>query len=295
MDRDNYYFMFVRKINGEFFPNNSFSVTVSGVSGKVTSYEMKWDQGIYEGDRPLLTEEKARSIFEKEDRLQLKYMKLNKYNQDESKGTILTPVYIYRPVESDKIDAITGKLLSNNELYHWNYYGYPMPTRDAVLEEEMKAASSDGAGEMIPEKGVISREKAEEIVVNHLKDHINIEGMKLNYSRYTNYFSGIKGKFWYINWYSNEDSKYLSAVVNAEKGEILEVSYHKYDRILPPIEARTVEMSKETKKELVDHNEVIKLVNEKIQTIFPKVKDGLKLEVKSENSGDKDPIYIASS
>ncbi|MCK9267310.1 MAG: hypothetical protein M0P14_01190, partial [Alkaliphilus sp.] len=177
---DNYYFMFVRKLKEEFFPNNYFIVNVSGINGGVVSYEMQWDEASYEGNRQLLSEKKARELFEKDDRLNLKYVRLNKYNPEDSEKMILTPVYTYAPRESDKIDAVTGKLLSHDELYDKGHIsgGYGAGSDDRAMMKEM--SSLNGGVETIPEEGVISKEKAEHTVMEVLKDNVDLDDIKLS-------------------------------------------------------------------------------------------------------------------
>jgi len=293
-DSDNYYFMFVRKINGEFFPNNYFAVTVSGVNGSVLSYEMKWDNATYADNKQLLSDTRARAIFEKEDRLQLKYVKLNEYNQKEGKNIILTPVYVYEPKESDKINATNGKLLTYDELYNWGYYGYPIYRGNTTLESMMDKVALGQAVEMIPEEGVISKEKAEQIVINTIKDHVDIEGIKLNSTSYTNYYGGVKGKFWSVYWYSNEGIKYLNSVVNAENGEVLNLSYSKNERYELMPETRTLEKIDSSKQNTIKNDDILKIVNEKIEEIFPKTKDNLKLEIKFDNAKNEGEVYLSS-
>lgn len=298
-DSNSYHFMFVRKVNDEFFPSNYFKVTVSGVNGDVTSYEMKWDTASYGGNNQLLSEQRVRDIFEKEDHLQLKYVKLNKYNEKENKKHVLSPVYVYTPKETGMLNGITGKLLSFNELYNWNYYGYPIYREDSVLESEMMSNDiSGGTTEVIPESGVISKEKAEEIVVNMLKEHVDIEEIKLNSTNYTNYYAGLKGKFWSVYLYSNEGNKYLNSVINAENGQVLELSYNKSERYGAIEEAKTLEVAEDitenTIENTIENEKVINLLNEKIQTIFPKTKSELRLEIKPENKNKKDQVYVSS-
>lgn len=284
-DPSTYSFMFVRKMEEEFFTKNYFRITVSG-TGEVTSYEMQWDDdATYNGNQQLLSEDKVREIFGKEDRLVLKYVALNKYNNGEGKNVVITPVYIYAPVETDKIDAVTGKLLSYDELYNWNAYEYPFRKE---LEEMVKDATGNqvGGAEIIPEKGVISKEKAAQIVVDMLEKHINLKDIQLRGSSYTNYYAGMKGKFWTVNWYSEEGSVYLYGVLNAENGELLEISY-RGNRTYATEEMRT-----KSEGEKIDNNKYGKLAEETIKAILPKIKNELKLEVQSENLSDKE-IFVS--
>ncbi|ABW19502.1 S-layer homology domain-containing protein [Alkaliphilus oremlandii] len=286
-DHSTYSFMFVRKMEGEFFTKNYFRITVSG-AGEVTSYEMQWDDdATYAGNKPLLSEEKVKEIFGKEDRLVLKYVALNKYNNGEGKNVVITPVYIYAPVETDKIDAITGKLLSYEELYNWNFYEYPFREE---LGEMVKDGTSNqtGGAEMIPEKGVLSKEKAAQIVVDMLSKHIDLKDIQLKSSSYTNGYAGMKGKFWTVHWYSEENSVYLYAVLNAENGELLEISY-RGNKVYPSEEMRT-----KSEGEKIDGSKYRKLAEETIKAILPKVKNELKFEVQSENLNGEEILVVGT-
>ncbi len=291
---DNYCFMFVRKLKDEFFLNNYFTVSVSGVSGRVTNYEMKWDAANYEQNKQLLSEQKARELFEKEDRLHLKYVALNKYNPEDSKKAVLTPVYTYVSKESDKIDAVTGKLLSYDELYNWSYIGggYGLGGSDAARKEMFNEAKLDSGAEMIPEEGVISKEKAEQIVIDTLRDNVDLDDIKLNNTGYTNYYAGVKGKFWSLYWHSNEGNKYINAIVNAENSEILEISYNK-NGDYAPIQERDLAIAEGTKENIKD-DDILNLANEKIQKMFPKTKGQLQLEIDQNKIKDKNKVNISS-
>ncbi|NMA03979.1 MAG: hypothetical protein GX925_04655 [Clostridiales bacterium] len=287
---DNYYFMFVRKLKGEFFPNNYFVINVSGVNGEVVSYEMKWDEAGYEGNKQLLSEQKARELFEKDDRLELKYVRLNKYNSEDSKNIVLTPVYIYAPKESDKIDAVTGRLLSRDELYNWNYFG---PAGGAGGNEGMRMkemASLDAGVETIPEEGVISKEKAEKAIIDILKGNVDLDDVKLNNTSYTNYYAEAKGKFWVLYWYSKEGSKYINAAVNAEDGKVLEISYSKneYRPIAKTGDPEDTGGFKKIAKDCTD------FVEEKVQKMFPGIREQLQLEIDQNVVKDENRISISS-
>lgn len=288
---DNYYFMFVRKLKDEFFPNNYFTVSVSGISGKVVNYEMKWDAARYGQDKKLIGEEKARQLFEEDDRLHLKYVRLNKYNPEGSKKVVLTPVYTYLSKESDKIDGITGKLLSHDELYNWGYIDMPYRTtsEDSSM---MKEAASAGSAETIPEEGVISKEKAEQTVINLLEGNVNLDDIKLNNTSYTGHYAGIEGKFWSLYWYSNQGNKYINAVVDAENGQLLQVSYNK-NGDLPTMEAVDLEVG-EGAEETAIYEELLGLANNKILNMFPKTKGQLQLELDKNQTKDKNQVNISS-
>ncbi|HZJ76984.1 MAG TPA: YcdB/YcdC domain-containing protein, partial [Oscillospiraceae bacterium] len=288
---DNYHFMFVRKLGDEFFPGNYFTVNVSGINGKITNYEMKWEEADYKQGKQLLTEQKARVLFEKEDRLHLKYAALNKYNSEDSRNVILTPVYTYVPKESDKIDAVTGKLLPYDELYDWNYINGGYGAADDGARKEMMSMVVPGSGtEMIPEEGVISKEKAEQIVMNILKGNVDLDSIRLNNTNYTNYYAGVKGRFWTLYWSSAKGDKYISAAVNAENNEILEVSYNKGEYV-PIINTKDPVSAEEIKGAAADG---VKFVEEKIQKMFPGIREQLQLEVEQKEIQEENRANISS-
>ncbi|SDK19120.1 S-layer homology domain-containing protein [Natronincola ferrireducens] len=295
---DNYHFLFVRKLGEEFFPNNYFRVQVSGVNGKVTGYEMRWDEATYANKKSLITETKARQVFESEERLALKYVALYKNNKGEVTKPTLTPVYVYNPKESDKIHAVEGRLLKQEELYTGGqFYGPRSYGADQMATKE--TMNYDG-GEVIPEEGILSKEKVEKAVLETLARELDITGLQVQNSHYSNYYHRMKGKFWNIYWYDEESGKSLNTTVDGEKGNIITASYSKEPREVKPYERDGLELNslkkdmmdgkvpmevyeeevgnvKNTDKSqlpLLDEEKVRKEVEERIKTMFPHVKGG---------------------
>ncbi|SET76912.1 S-layer homology domain-containing protein [Natronincola peptidivorans] len=308
---NNYYFMFARKINGEFVPNHYFRVQVSGTTGNVTQYEMNWDEAVYDNQKSFISEAAARAVFEKEDRFALKYVALYNNNREERSKPLLTPVYIYSPKESDKINAVDGRLYRRDELYiPWDNYYYP---RYAAGMEDMAAkemAAYDGGREVIPEEGVISKERVERDVLQTLGRQLDIQDLRVEHSSYSNHHFGLQGKYWSVYWSDQNTDKSLWTTVDAENGDILAVNYSRQlkEREVPEVYrsenmkmeaagrmplstypeelaiAHTDEIKeKENQSEIkIDESKVIREVAEKIQAIFPQVKEReIKLEVES--------------
>ncbi|AKL94364.1 S-layer domain containing protein [Clostridium aceticum] len=270
---ENYHFLFLRKLEGEFFPNNYFRVQISGVDGNVTSYEMKWDEAFYNNEKSLITKEEARKIFEGEDRFTLKYVALYHNNKDERRKPLLTPVYLYAPKKSDLIHAVDGRLLEAEEIYYHDYY-LRTTTQDMGAKE--MAVGRAGA-EVLPEEGVISKEKAEKLVGEALSRELDMKELRVQSSYYSQYHYGIKGKFWGIYWVDEETGRRLHATLDAEKGEIISISYSK-----DPIgifRAKELEKLQETS---VDETRIKQEINKKVKDIFPHIQEEeLQFEIKS--------------
>ncbi|MCC5911699.1 MAG: S-layer homology domain-containing protein [Clostridiaceae bacterium] len=283
---EDYYFMFVRKLGNEFFPNNYFRIQVSGISGEIVNYEMNWDEATYKDNRNLISEKKARNIFEEESRLNLKYVQLYKDNKGEVEKPILTPVYIYEPKVSDIISGVDGRLLTKDEIY--NNFSNMFPRGYAVTESMAKDSTSEGyygRVEMIPEEGVMSKETAEKLVMNMLSKNLNLEDMRLQNSGYSNQQEGIKGKFWSFYWQNDSAENTLHAVLNTEKKNIVSVNYN---TPFKPIENREYSIEDSMKREAIkedmlnkiDEDTVAETIANKIKEMFPEIDAReIKLEV----------------
>ena len=295
-DTSNYNFLFVRKIKNEYFPNNYFKLKVSGATGEILQYEMVWDKSSYEKKADLISSEKARKIFEAGDRLQLKYLALDVNNKEEGEIPYLTPVYYYVPEESDLINAVDGKLLKNDELFsqwpHYRFMGDYGAGMDNMALKEMAAIEE---ALLIPEQGVIAREKAQEQVLSRLARELDLVDLQVRSSDYFNYFNGIRGKYWGINWYNDETGTNLHTITDAEEGNILSINYNK------SLENQASYKEKEEKPILDNEDKLLAIKEdslEKIRTILPNIgKDEIKFEIQSEDIENKilrisSPRYI---
>lgn len=286
-DSDNYHFLFVRKIEKEFFPNNYFKVQVSGATGGIIQYQMEWNEAIYDNNKPLISQEKARSFFEKEDRFQLRYVALNTNNKEERKIPLLTPVYLYTPKDSDTISAIDGRLFKREDIYgQWSDYARGMNLDDMGNMLSKESMTQEG-GEIIPEEGALSKEKIEKIVIDALGKEIDLTDLKIQNSNYFNRYLGMKGKYWGIYLRDEGNEKTLHVMLDAEKGSILSVDFYKSSDNIAPV--KNIVLTEKAMEEGIDTREVYekelnkdnvididedKIKNEifsKMQRIFPHI------------------------
>ncbi|AOY76265.1 S-layer homology domain-containing protein [Clostridium formicaceticum] len=272
---ENYHFLFIRKLEEEFFPNNYFRVQVSGIDGSITDYEMKWDDATYNNKKNLIAKEKARKAFEEEDRFILKYVALYSNNKDERSKPFLTPVYLYVPKESDLIHAVDGRLLKIEEIYS---QGYGLRTGISMDSAMKEMGAAYGQPEVIPEEGVISKEKAEKIVSETLGKELDMKELKVQSSYYSQYHYGRKGKFWEIYWLDEKTDRRLHATLDGEKGEVVSISYSEYPEKVQPFQSEELEMMKENS---IDEVKIKEKVHEKIKVLFPHIQaEELQLEAK---------------
>ncbi|MCX7921689.1 MAG: S-layer homology domain-containing protein [Clostridia bacterium] len=112
-------FRYVRKVNNALFPNNALLVRYDAVNGKVTSYDMTWNNVEFAPLDKIITIDNAyKAIFDSVG-LELQY-KLDYPNEyylkfrDEMKKPEVKLVYAFKPQKPQIIDANTGALLSEN-------------------------------------------------------------------------------------------------------------------------------------------------------------------------------------
>ena len=298
IDFNNYHFTFVRKIKDEFFPSNYFRVQVSGATGEVIQYQMQWDDVSFDHSKNLISENKARDIFEKEDQIKLKYMALNVNNKDQD-IPILTPVYVYNPKSPNIISAIDGRFLNYDEIYH---YGYDLfsgaGSKDMAVAEER---SLDNGGEVIPEEGVLSKEKIENMIINTIGRELDIKDLIVQDSGYFNNYFNRSGKFWRTYWRDLDGKKRLYTVVDAENGDILSLDYYKnidinvaFERVI----SDNNEVQEISKSDNIDENKIKKDILNKVQNLLPFIQnEDINFEITrvSENEDEKSLINVDSS
>ncbi|GMQ59404.1 hypothetical protein AN1V17_38010 [Vallitalea sediminicola] len=223
--RENYLFIYARKLNNEMFKDNYISISVSGITGEITGFKIIWDDSKYTKKDSEISEKEARAIFEKEDALKLKYIKVNK---EEDKNTILTlkPVYYYEMINSGLLDSVTKKFYDMEDIYSYNrdeivYNG-------AAKNEEKQADGFDMGQEMIPEKGSISREQAQKTILEKLSKLIDTKNLNIKRSSYQGWYNGIDGKYWNMTLENDEDNIYVNTTLDAVSGKVLRIDYNKY-------------------------------------------------------------------
>jgi len=75
---------------------------------------------------------------------------------------------------------------------------------------------------------------------------------------------------------------------------VLNLSYSKNERYELMPETRTLEKIDSSKQNTIKNDDILKIVNEKIEEIFPKTKDNLKLEIKFDNAKNEGEVYLSS-
>jgi len=272
---------------------------------------MQWDEGIYDNRQVLISQENARNLFEQEDQLKLKYVALNTSNKDRT-IPILTPVYVYTPKGSSMVSAIDGRFLEADEIYYQGHNYLRNRSTDSMggtVSEDKDA----GLEELIPEEGVLSKEKIEKIVINTLDKEIDLADFKVQDSSYFNSYLGREGKYWRVYWRDESRSKSLNATIDAKKGNIISLDFYKntdevqliedlpvtkenIDSILQKNENDDKDSNKDIKFAL-DEKNIQKEVLNKVQKIFPHIKnEEIKFELTKESTDkNKKPIINLNS
>ncbi|MFT9495548.1 YcdB/YcdC domain-containing protein [Anaerosolibacter sp.] len=109
----NYSFRYVQTVNGLSFEPNYMTVEVDGMKGKITGFSYRWRNGLtFPGVEEVIGEEKAKTLFEKELKMELRYMPHRPQPYDYN-SPIKTIKLAYYPTftSGDQVDAKEGKFL----------------------------------------------------------------------------------------------------------------------------------------------------------------------------------------
>lgn len=216
-------FVYVRKIDGELFLNNFINISVSGVTGKIMALQKRWDEISYKKKSNSLAEEEAIKYFKELSAVKVKY--INVYEEEKK---ILRPVYYFDESKNGLLDANNKKFYLEDDIYGFrDGYGRMGAKENYTTDSdsEEKSSGRDGTAEIIPEKGVISRETAQQIIMKSIGKVTNITDSKIAYSHYRSWHRGEEGKFWNLNIESEEPEFYVNAVINAETKDIMQLRY----------------------------------------------------------------------
>ncbi len=219
--RTDYSFLFVENKSDELLYANSIILSVSGITKKVNAFDIKWNDYTYNEKPDSISLKTAKDYFYKQNALQLKYIrKIDEEQKEESIQVI--PVYEYTNEGSPYLNAHTKDFIDYDDIYFYELYGSDYPMEQACKD----TCGNEGAMEIIPEKGVLSREKAQEIVFDKLKFMTDISELKIDKSNYNSYYKGIEGQFWYITFKDQEQNIFIKATINAKTGEVFNISYN---------------------------------------------------------------------
>lgn len=262
-------FIFARKIGGELFLNNYITISVSGVTGKIVSLQKKWDDVSYNKKTNILAAEEAMKYFKDLKAIKIKY--INVYDDDKK---TLKPVYYFDETKDGLLDAHNKKFYTEEDIYAYNNRGNIKYTNDTATEE-MADKDAGGMGqETIPEEGVVSKEAAEKIIMEHIAAITDTKNSRVAYSHYRTYHNGEEGKFWSFNIESEDPQFFASAVMDAETKDVLQVRYRVNDMIIYPMK------DGETPKEALVGKDTsdIKVVEDKAKALMLKMFPSLKNE-----------------
>jgi hypothetical protein len=108
----NYYFLYNRVVNGIKFEGNSISVTVDGITGKVTSYNYSWDDDLeFPSPDNIVNKDIAIQSYKDDFNTELVYRKYNnkyEYQDVENKKNVML-IYESELENGTVLDAKTGK------------------------------------------------------------------------------------------------------------------------------------------------------------------------------------------
>jgi len=179
-DSTNYTFNYVRKVNGLRYYDNNISVTVNGVTGKVTSYSCNWDNNIiFPEVKYIISKNDVEKIFDKQLKVNLVYKTFrNKYEyQDADNKRNVKLVYKQNLENGNLIDAITGDVLYTNK---GNYRIEEKNLNDEQKEEFYKSYKA-----VHKFKEPISKDKAYEFISKYIVDNYG-KGFDISNLSYSN-------------------------------------------------------------------------------------------------------------
>lgn len=225
----NYNFMYNRTMNNIPFEGNHISVGVDGVTGKVISYEILWDNDIKVPTTDKAIEQKqADEIFNKNTKMDLNYNSyLDKVNGAEENKTKL--VYSEDPSSPIMIDAISGKTLN------WN--GESMESvKTRNITDSQKEDIFKNAKPVQKLDKAISSERAEQVIKNKLKELCG-DGYELENVNYQDFGDGYMGKgvqAWSANFVKKDTNTNFGPpegqiTINALTEEVIRVDKFNYN------------------------------------------------------------------
>lgn len=251
-----YNYNFARIIDGVPCLENGINVTVSGDTGEVLGFELRWDDTQdFPPTAGRITQAQAEQIFRAEAGPALFYFRPN------SPGGKEVPLkLVYRlpgPQDQVLIDALTGKLLSKEgELYKFfdmagggggeSYMSHSK--REAVRLTPVEEGAVKEA------KNLLSREKALEMARSAVKV---TGGYNLTSSRLEQDYLFKEKKTWHFNWQAGDESnrKSLDVSVDASTGELVSFNTDrfrsKYDYLKVPEVKFSEEAARKTAEEFI--------------------------------------------
>lgn len=253
-----YSYFYARTVNGVTYPENGITVTVSGDTGAVTGFDLRWeDAGNFPPASGRITQAQAVQVFRTECGPQLYY-----FRSSVPGGKEVPLKLVYRlpgPQNQVIIDALTGKPLNKNGDF---YMLYDMAGGGGGESLRMKMPSSaDQKIEFTPveesavreAKTLLSRDKALQAAKSFVKvpENYNLTGSRLM----QDYLFQDK-KTWSFNWQAGDgtDRKWMEVSVDASTGELVSFCkdrYRGYDYLKAPEIKFSEEDARKTAEEFI--------------------------------------------
>jgi len=255
-----YQYEYARIIDGVPYTQNGISVSVSGDTGQVTRFELRWDDTKgFPAAAGMISQQQAEQIFRSETGPELYY-----FRERVPGGREVPLKLVYRlPGQQNRavIDALSGKVLSREDEF---YAYYDMAAGGGG---EMKMAGNQAAIPLSPveeiaveeAKSLLSREKAQELAMSAVK----VPGeYVLNNSRLEQDYMFKNQKMWHFNWEtgSGAERKAMDITVNAVSGELISFNTGSYYTFYEPSKSPEVKFSEE---------EALKIAGEYVKKVQP--------------------------
>lgn len=228
----NYSFYFERIVNGVSCPFNGAEFTISSVTGKITYYNLRWE---YKGNFPpsanTIPVEKAAQTM-KNNGFELMYFRPSEVKEGGKDDVKL--VYAVHEPRRSLVNAVTGQFVNSGYFFVLRDSMYNRGGMGGMAEDKSQV---NGANQLTPIEeeevktvaGLLSKEEAQKAVFKYFKlpDSFVLESARL-------FEDNRKNRVWYMDWkMTSSDGKiggYISASVDAQKGELLSYSKSAYDQ-----------------------------------------------------------------
>lgn len=193
------------------------SVTVDGFTGKVTSYSIKWTDGLSLPSKDgIIDKQKGTDLVSENTKMNLAYIaSRDTINPEIEKDTKL--VYTDSSDTSNIIDAKTGEVLSLDRLTGRNF-----KSKDITVQEKETIYNNSKGTKKSTE--ALSSDEAEEIAKEALKVLYNVD-ITTNSAGYGGRSSGINGnmiKTWNVS-FKTKNLTEGNISINASNGEIIDI------------------------------------------------------------------------
>lgn len=220
----NYNFTYRRVINGVEFEGNMISIEVNGITKKVTSYYIRWDDIQFPSAEKVIDSKTAEEIFRKTIKMNLTYIPYrDRYDYTEiPKGIKL----VYSPDYSNgyMINAMTGDLMdwSNNP-------ASDNKIRDLTPEEREIFYKKAKTVEKLPKE--IDKDRADEVIKSTIKDlygdDYEIEG--LSYQENRDYFWSRNRKLWSAQFYKKDSPNDRGQIsIDASTEQLISINLYSF-------------------------------------------------------------------